>query len=339
MISAIMLIGSVVLNDSFEKEWEIAMRSGAEAKIVFKVVDDEGKPVEGVKYHIALWYKSAGQSQMFDGVTDKNSTVVVAGKCTEDIPSWWFEKDGYYKASGRIRLAVHDRARLKDGKWLPYGQEKRVVLKKIRKPIPMYVKPQYRDVVLPSFDEWYGYDMIARDWVSPHGVGIVPDFEVKGHWNGLNDFLKCEYDLEMRFPDEASGLSEIEYEGDSMLGSPYQANAQARYERNAIFRVQWDADHRKRRVALSENRMLVLRTRVQKGKDGEIIRSHYSKIRKFDVDLCPREVKGGSREISLRMIFDYFFNPTPNDTNLEFDWNKNLFKNKYGHPEAAGCQQ
>lgn len=57
-----------------------------------------------------------------------------------------------------------------------------------------------------------------------------------------------------------------------------------------------------------------LRTRVKLDADGEIISAHYAKIY-GDFRFDPRGA----------VSFTYYFNPVPNDRNLEFDPQRNLF--------------
>jgi len=64
-----------------------------------------------------------------------------------------------------------------------------------------------------------------------------------------------------------------------------------------------------------------LRTRVKLDAQGNIISAHYTKIM-GDIRLAAQ----GS------LHFTYYFNPTANDRNLEFDPSKNLFPTN--HPGA-----
>ncbi len=57
-----------------------------------------------------------------------------------------------------------------------------------------------------------------------------------------------------------------------------------------------------------------IKTRIKLDKKGNVISAHYAK---FITDL---EI-----DIRRRIKFTSYFNPTANDTNLEFDQKKNLF--------------
>ena len=67
----------------------------------------------------------------------------------------------------------------------------------------------------------------------------------------------------------------------------------------------------------------LVRSRVVEDDGGEVISCHYSKLRN-----SIKVSRGAGLQASLPVIeFTYYFNPTPNDRNLEFDPEKNLFKN------------
>ena len=72
-----------------------------------------------------------------------------------------------------------------------------------------------------------------------------------------------------------------------------------------------------------------LRTRVVKEGD-KIISAHYGKLL-TDIGFDPRGsrwyAKKGELKSFATISFTYYFNPTSNDRNLEFDTKKNLFKN------------
>jgi hypothetical protein len=72
---------------------------------------------------------------------------------------------------------------------------------------------------------------------------------------------------------------------------------------------------------LPEDTGFFLRTRVKRDQKGQIISANYSKF------IGRMNVMANTGWIE----FFYYFNPTPNDRNLEFDPDKNLFpKDKPG---------
>jgi hypothetical protein len=67
-----------------------------------------------------------------------------------------------------------------------------------------------------------------------------------------------------------------------------------------------------------------LRTRVQLDADGDIISANYAKI----YDNIRFDARG-------TVSFWYYYNPTPNDRNLEFDPKRNLFPREMPNANVA----
>ena len=68
--------------------------------------------------------------------------------------------------------------------------------------------------------------------------------------------------------------------------------------------------------SLKENQYLVLRTRTQVDATGNLTTAHYTKI------------YGELGYFRGTLFMQYYFNPNPNDTNLEFALDKSLFENQ-----------
>ena len=62
-----------------------------------------------------------------------------------------------------------------------------VVLKARTNPIPMFAK--WAELSIPSMNQWYGYDLVAGDWVNPGGKGKTNDmlFKIEGVTNSPSD--------------------------------------------------------------------------------------------------------------------------------------------------------
>ncbi len=211
---------------------------------------------------------------------------------------------------------------------------------------------------IPEDEKWIGFDLEAGDWVGEFGDGRVADFEVRfknefvgyqlfmGEEEGLrrtqadfddpnryrersktfNRFYestkeltvesalrhssgKWEAELEFRFSGRYEGILEVvdEYHSYSGLKMPNSAP---------------DQEYRKTVVIEGENHTAVpveekgyfLRVREQTDENGELVSANYAKFFQA-LKLDPRG----------RIEFSYAFNPDPNDRNLEFDSDKNLF--------------
>ena len=89
---------------------------------------------------------------------------------------------------------------------------------------------------------------------------------------------------------------------------------------------------------MKSNTGIFLRVSVKQDAEGKVKTAHYVKIAS-DISFDPRETgwhfthKNKPTQYG-RIRFTYYFNPIPNDRNLEFDPEKNLFK-KLKHEEQV----
>ncbi|HTR43604.1 MAG TPA: hypothetical protein VMH87_18480, partial [Pseudomonadales bacterium] len=181
------------------------------------------------------------------------------------------------------------------------------LLKKIEKPIPMQAKSLNTHV--PDLDKHVGYDLMLGDWVSPYGKGVNADINFMGHFD-KRDGGESDFTLTVTFPKSSDGIQEFtvpDTEKGSGLRSPHEAPTEG-------YQSQWvQFDNRKPRRPIKTNRdphhNYFFRVRTVADDKGNIVSAHYGKI------------------YGDFMEFKYYFNPTPNDRNVEFDPTKNLIKN------------
>jgi len=286
------------------KEAEAAIRNGADAKYEYHVVDDEGMPVADATAHI--WFKSYGRPQ--DNAdwtvrTDTNGMFTVQHRLNERF-SVGVDKEGHYHASDEIYYLGMNVLPIKDGKWQPYGEKRRIVLKKIRKPVDMLHKP-CGCFKIPSEGSWLGFDLERQSWVNPHGEGRVSDVLIRFRNNVVNSQTKFTATMEVCFTNNAhAGFYVCKKDLSSEMLSDYTANTNAEYITSKVFSL-----HRlgKQRIdgSLSEDSYLVFRTRTKVDSQGRLISAHYGKI---------YGRWGFYRGMRTSGIW---FNPEPNSTNLE----------------------
>ena len=103
---------------------------------------------------------------------------------------------------------------MQNGRWEPWNPVVEVVLKPILNSVPMYVK-KVEWLNVPKPGEEAGYDLVAGDWVAPHGKGSVSDFIFKIDSRDLpaatqrKDVNPGEYyeiALTLRFSNESDGV-------------------------------------------------------------------------------------------------------------------------------------
>ena len=289
-----------------------------------RVVDEDGIPVAHAKATIAFIGIVQGSGRTHDGITGVDGQFSATGRAQHSV-FLVAKKAGYYEA--RV-----------DGLSSASDLDQIVVLPRILNPTPLCVWDSrigkgILGLRFPAQSEWLGFDFEVCDWVEPHGTGRVPDLRMKF----TNEFLdwkhsetdmannrrinpdvsetemkriygKWDAELEISFPDEGGGIVEAtRFLAYSRLKLPHQAPASGygparRYTANS---------YSPRRAG--DDVGFFLRTRVKRDAGGRITSANYAKIMgDFQVD--PR---GGVR-------FAYYFNPIPNNRNLEFDPERNL---------------
>ena len=151
-----------------------ARKYGAWGKITLRVVDEQDNIVTNALVNMAFINEYKG-NQEFSERTDENGEVTFTG--TVNYHSYYtIEEDGYYETKNRHKFsyagkecAERDKLTPWKIKWIPWNPTVTVVLKKIRNPIPMKVRKI--EIILPSRDKYYPFDLDIGDWVEPHGTG------------------------------------------------------------------------------------------------------------------------------------------------------------------------
>jgi hypothetical protein len=204
------------------------------------------------------------------------------------------------------------------------------VLRKIKNPRELYIgnlqgKRLGKPITIPGKGREYGYDLIAQDWVAPHGLGTRKDFVFKlnGKTTGKREY---DYILTLSFSNDGDGIQE--YTAHPIHGSrlrlPHEA-PQGGYERKL---VQRQASTFERFIAYDfpEDQNYFFRIRTKKDEKGNIESALYGKIY-GNIMFSP------SKKATIDFL--YYLNPDTNDRNLESDYKKNLFpsKLKFGYLE------
>jgi hypothetical protein len=275
------------------------------------VEEDVKTPVVGAEVRVFFLAYDPSKDRKVAGPTDENGVFVAKGHAPLRMTAL-IDKPGYYQTkSGRLsRKKDHDLT---------------FVLRRIRNPIALYAR-KYRGKV-PGIGHEYGFDFETGDWVAPHGQGKTADLLFRV--DTIEDGNKLAGRIRIQFAGEGEGWIRIGPENGylprSEMVMPHEAPENG--YKKTLERIEAGYENK----AKEPNVSYFFRTREQRAPDGES-RFNYSKFKDGF-----RFMMTGGRFIDesqrskypdeLAVVeFTYYFNPAPNDRNLEFDPQQNLFK-------------
>ena len=295
------------------------------------VTDETMQPIAGAKTMIAFTTIVHGGDATFDGLTDRAGVFFARGRAQHSVIID-ADKDGHYKA--------HFDRLPRDRDW-----NLTVVLPRVINPIPLLAREstvwkaprdgQPRELEISG--ETIGFDFAMGEMVAPYGKGQIADvlFKIRNEFKGWKysdrdmeetrrapinrntsesnlKFYHGKFDAELgiSFPGAQEGLVE---EKDHFL--PYSRLKMPHRAPETGYAPTWHYTANTYSPSTARDDVgFFLRARVKLDKEGRIVSANYAKIM-GDFRLDAR----GS------ISFTYYFNPTPNDRNLEFDPKRNLF--------------
>lgn len=306
--------------------------------VTINVIDDRGAAVEEATVEVT--YEAIGsESTVKVGQTDATGRVSVSGNTNVGI---WLRvrKDGYYNHG--YMPAESD---FTSASKLNNSFAKTIELPRIINPVPLYANLQGGGT-LPAINEWCGYDLTAADWVAPYGKGDTIDilmrfqrkfvgFDKRIRHQAIEEerafskkafavrnetwteekfrYISGDWDLtlEIAFEGKKEGMIRVDDESkaNSLLTMPHNAFAEG-YRKSFRYNI---STYGASAWKFQKNVGFFLRTRVVEDDDGNIESANFAKIH-------------GDFHITVdgKVSFMYYFNPVPNDRNLEFDYSKNL---------------
>ena len=285
-----------------------AYLKGADAKIVYRVVDDEGVPVEGATAHI--WFRTTHPKLIIDDwtVNTDSNGMFIAEHRTNDRLSCGIDKPGYYHTFDRVTFSDPRMYPLATGgKWRPYDSIRTVILKKIRDPCKLHVFPvSIRGYRIPEFGKWIGFDFECCEWIAPHGKGRHADVLLRfsAMKRNLHDYR---YVLDVSFTNNPhAGAYLMKKDKSSKLDTTYIADTNATYKASFSYVIEQTPGNRRHWDFLDSDSYLVFRTRTRVDKDNNLVGAHYGKI-------LGRWRSG----MEAMVLSDGCFNPVENDVNIE----------------------
>ncbi len=319
------------------------------AKISFQ--NEGGTPLPKVQAGAGCSSFTRDDSLRDAGVSDADGVCIFKLKALTGI-GVWTAKEGYYQS---IAPARNERPIDESFRFDPFiyrddiprqhqrnppmkkevNLEASITMREIKNPIPLYGKHIRTDI--PARDVWLGYDFEVGDWVKPHGKGLNSDMLIRSAPKRLDPevpygaLLPGVATLEIDFGEDG-GLIRVNKENGwlavSEMKMPHLA-PEAGYEQLPKLKIEQTtfADSSE----MGKAKGYFFRTRVRRDGD-KIVSAHYGKLW-GGINYIPaqrEEAWWGDKKQNLPAFgsieFTYYFNPTANDRNLEFDLKKNLFK-------------
>lgn len=291
---------------------EEALRSyGGIATVELTVKDDQGSPVEGAEAKVWFWLPT-NEDSSDAGKTDIQGRVTLSGEARLD-GNVSVSKDGYYDTDMHIKLTAPEEPFGFFGRRRWKSVMREVILPKIRNPIPMYA---YIGMSLPfpKGQNKVGLDLRKFDWMPPFGEGehldVLVSITTQEEWNGKLMWRVAET-LTFYFPNPGDGM-QLHEKVSSQFPTTHHVNSKQPFLQSMTF-SQVNA-----RYMVDGRHYLTFRVRTEYNADGTIKRAHYGKIHGV-VEM------GNNLYLYVQAVY---FNPRPNDTNLEFDPKRNLVPEK-----------
>lgn len=301
-------------------EVQAAQRKGAKAKLVYIIVDDAGNPIPNQLVHYCWQNDYPRKRWSGDKVTDANGVVIIEDKVGSEV-AVSVRKEGFYISWEKVNF--HWRAGVspivKDGKWQPYGEKRTLVVKRKKNPIEMKCYDWGIDGYwAPATNEWVCLDLEKGQWCAPYGAGEHADVLVRFSGSVVDD-LTWDTKTEISFTNMPyAGYYEMSKDNYSDMKSCYEASTNdASYANRTMTFTSHGArgipPNRQTTDKLAEDKYIVFRTRCVVDDEGKLVSAHYGKLM--------GEFSGGLMALGFRCAYGdqcgIFFNPTPNDPNLE----------------------
>lgn len=287
---------------------------------------DTGSAVTNAEVHAGFntsikpgWGWGGGKPNNVKGTTSANGMCTLTGSGNGGSVGIGVRKDGYY-GSGGYEVSFTNVSGSVEREWRPRNPTVHVALKRVVNPVAMYAK-NMGSVHLPVTGEPIGFDLREGDWVAPHGSGKTEDL-ILTYVKNPDGFVRTRYgdvktydfSLTVDFTNDGDGFVVVEapLRARSSLRLPriapeqgYQAPLSKRVHRGQDMKAHSD---------IRQDVNYFLRVRTKKDEKGEIISALYGKIHGDFVF-----------DHNGELTFTYYLNPEPNDRNVEFDPEKNLF--------------
>jgi len=293
VVSCVVLIGLIYYN--------LNQPFGTPIRLTFELIDDLGQPVPdaNIRGYLNDPRKHNDAGKHYNVITELDGTCKIRGmgysftECT-------IEKEGYYSSRYHLKLKENDK----------FVSKLTMVLKKIRNPIAM--KARKIEITLPKLGEYFPYDLDVADLVEPYGTGKKAHIYI--YYYGENkDFFTGKSIFRLKVLNQNSGLKLFLFDGFSQFRTEYLALAN-NYTNLLEFVSESTKEKQVVDTKIKKNEYIVFK--CQSSTNSAMY--NYGKILP---DLFYWIEQG-----QPKVKFTYYYNPTPDDRNLEFAPQKNLIR-------------
>jgi len=272
------------------------------------VIDEDGGAVSNAEVEVYFGL-SVREGATIKGKTDGNGMFAAKGKTTGEIYIDAKQK-GFYDTSKKIDIAADEDRKVSWGKWMPTTIHVDAMLRRIGKPVKLLTSDFSKTYYIKESGMALGLDLLKQDWVKPWGRGEIADFEVTYESDGKQRFDYTGAKVRIKFVRPFDGAYTCKLNKESTLQTVHQADTNGIYQSELFYWEERDQDRKFIRHILSEDDILVLRTRSRVDENGNFAGAQYSMI------VGGLEF-GGSKNAFGLIRFRALVNPTFNDPNLE----------------------
>lgn len=278
---------------------------GALADVRIKIVDDMGEAVPDATISVTF-YTAPEKVDVKRGKTDAQGCFSAKGRCVGEAYVW-IRKEGYYETKIIPKFqTLSDKDVERQRKWSDGTVETTATLKKKHQPTSM--KLNHRQYwPFPATNTVFALDLEMFQWCPPYGQGRHADLELLyeavehpeegwavSYWNKLT----------LTMPNIVDGFYRMKMEPYSKFPYAYEANTNAVFSKSLVLEIERKNDRMVKIDLLPDDEYLVFRTRTATNHLGQVTSANYGRI-------------GEKLNLAIGLSMKSWFNPKPNDTNLE----------------------